>query len=186
MPLSFLKGFYVNKEDLIRALKPFTNEVQGGVIPRCRCIRNHFALILALRGKGVGLALIKEISGINVSLHIFSVKLSQAKKKFGMEPVHHEQLKQNPMKKKEVGGKNFAQSDYLDWVDVLNFKNNYNVQALKLVIPDLLKAGWDVNNYYLLRDKYEIMTFEQLVKVAGVMEASKFRKNIIKGGVPCF
>lgn len=76
--------------------------------------------------------------------------------------------------------------DYSDWIKSFAFNQNFNHKVLRVTIPDLIKGGWNPENYHILRDKFDILNYQKLSKVMGVMRASNFRKTIYKDGKAYF
>ena len=69
------------------------------------------------------------------------------------------------------------------WIKAFSFTTPCSVKALPFVVPILEKAGWNPNNYHLLKDKFSILTFIQLSSVVGNITRKKL---IFKDGEAIF
>jgi hypothetical protein len=184
--------------DLQKELMPFIRDVSQGILSAASCIRNHTPLILSLRSKGYSVKHIVAISGISYSTIQFSNKLSECKKKLAIKleekPIFinnaittSKNIEPINLKKEKKKITESISDDYTSkWIKAFAFTTSFNTKVLVAIVPTLEKAGWNPENYYILKDQFSILTFSQLNKVIGNIRSSQFKKVIFKDGQPIF
>ena len=175
--------------DLQKELMPFIIDVSQGILSAASCIRNHTSLILSLRSKGYSIKHIVAASSISYSTIQFSNKLSECKRASFSNNTKNvitasKNIEPTNIKKES---KKTTEIDTATWKRTFNFYENYHENALIGIIPILVKAGWNTENYHLLQDKFNITTLKELITVVDVeIKNYRFRKNIFKDGKAFF
>lgn len=186
----------MNDDELRVFLQPVINDLKSGNISQLMTIKRNLKLITELRKNNIKIDKIIALSGFSYNNKTFKSKLCYCKRMFlnnnsknikpdiDMKISNNENntTESNTYRNEKPIVNNILDEDYSDWVDVLNLYKGYNIKALALVVPELIKAGWTKENYHILREHKEIMTINQLIKVVGIIESSQYRKNIFKDG----
>lgn len=180
-------------QELIARLEPFTASLKTRLSTRA-CIVNNAELLLILRGEGYRVDDLIELSGCSYSRQTFSSVLSTTKIK---------SLSKTGVKKTIIGGKGQVKKDdsavnvqpaisekqdlNVDkWIAAFNFSKPVAKKPIEKQIAVLIKAGWDTDNYHILRDKLSITTITKLIECVNNIRSSKFNKNIFKDNKACF
>lgn len=78
-------------------------------------------------------------------------------------------------------------SDIDIWIAAFNFSQPVKITGvLKNTIKTLEQAGWNGNNYHILKDTLSITTMSKLIDTVSLIRSSKFKKNVYKDNKACF
>ena len=137
-----------------------------------------------LKKEGISYTRINFLLEIGVSdTHFMNLRHRARQKEPGKITAPRVELKNQHKARPTVETKDNVQR----WIQAFNFYQETRITpVLDSVIGSLEKAGWNVDNYHLLKKQHSIMTMNQLIDLVGSIKAKKFRKNIFKDGKPCF
>lgn len=196
----------MNKKTIEIALKPLIEQVESKLFSNASCITHNISTIVELRKLGVSLTTIIQISGLSLDEKSLSSQIYRSKKKVSYQSndkesklgnivdaengtLEHENEHKKASSDVEIEPhSNFNKGGYSDedWIKAFSFTASFHPRALITVVPTLEKAGWNPDNYYILKNKFTILTFPQLVGVVGNISSSRFRKMIFNDGNPIF
>jgi CRISPR/Cas system-associated protein Cas5 (RAMP superfamily) len=179
------------KEDqrIIERLKPFTDCLKSRLSVRAS-ILNNSGLLLGLRNEGYKIEDILELSQCNYSKQSFSNALYQAKK--DSSNIKSTTAPKTEEKKAAITIDNIDTNSSIvfvidDWIKAFKFNQEVKKTAsLESVVDTFEKAGWTPENFYLLKENFELHNTRQLIDLSGEIQKSKFRKIIFKDNKACF
>ena len=177
----------VQNMNLKEILSPILVSLESG-FTLSQSLRANIGIINSLRKKRMPQKLIAK--ELDCKIETFRRTVTRINKEIKSETIHLPESTQTvtptPSTMDETKEKEWEKpiSDYeRQWIDTLNLNRKLSLVSLRLtVLPIFEKAGWNLENYHILKQHYKIRTSRELLNIVKVMRESRYKENIFKDG----
>ena len=178
--------------DLEEVTSKIDEEIKNGELMLQAVFNRNIQAIEVLKKEGYSYKTIHSKLACEINIRHFRSLISIARKSDNLNKKNESgKISTNDENLKEIvplTKENKKPQQELDlWIKVFNFSQPVKkTTALDGIIQTLSEAGWNFDNYSILRDEKSITTMSKLIDTVSFIRSSKFKKNIIKDNKPCF